>query len=262
MFGVSIDCYMKKNLRNLLKILLFLSITPQSGISQSRFPIGLELGITVSQFHTKNVVYESWETSTTKTDPIICPLIGISKEWPLKKHLQITTGLQYQMTGYKSYCYTDFTATEYYSEEWETFKMHKLCFPLSLGYQFKLSKIKPSFYLGLRPNINISGNIYSKYHSIIIYPDRIENMDIENGLNLFDKTEYFIPPKRIINQFCFGLSTSIRQHIKIDINYNIGYNYYKEIFVSRGMRSTYTWSEKTSIPSCDYAITIQYIFNN
>jgi hypothetical protein len=251
----------KTNLRDLLKILFLLLIYPQIGISQSKSSIGFELGIAISQFKTENVVYESGETRTTKIRPIISPLIGISKDWPLKKHFQITTGLQYQIAGYKSYCYTDYTATEYYSEEWETFKMHKLCFPLTLGYIFKIGKISPSFYLGVRPNIILSGNIWSKYHSIIIYQDRTDNMDVENELNLFDRNEYFIPPKRISNQFCFGLSTSIGQHIKFNINYTIGYNYYKNIYVSRGNYSTYTWSEKTSIPSCDYIISLKYILN-
>ena len=253
---------MKINHCNLLKIILLWLITSQSGISQSKSLVGLELGIGFSQFKTENIIYQDGETITTTINPIISPLIGISKDWKLTKHLQITTGLQYQMAGKKSYSYTDYTATEYYSEEWETFKMHKLCFPLTLGYTFKIGKIKSSFYLGVRPNIILSGNIWSKYHSIIIYPDRIDNMDIENELNLFDKNEYFIPPKRIFNQFSFGLSTSVKQHFKIIFNCNIGYNYYKNIYVSRGNYSTYSWSEKTSIPGCDYVISLQYIINS
>jgi|WetSurMetagenome_2_1015567.scaffolds.fasta_scaffold00276_20 hypothetical protein len=253
---------MKKNLYNSLKILFLLLISSQSGISQSKSPFGFELGVTFSQFKMENTDYQSWETLTTEINPVISPLITISKYWLLTKHLQIITGLQYQMAGNRSYSYSDYTATTSYSEEWGTLKMHKLCLPLTFGYLFNSGKLKPFLYLGVRPNILLSGHIYSKYHGVIAYPDRNENIDYENEQNIFEKNEFFIPPKRIFNQFSVGLSTSINQHIRINLNYNLGHNYYKNIFVSRGNYSTYTWSEKTSIPGCDYVIGMQYVFNN
>lgn len=242
-----------------LKILFLLLIPSQSGISQSIFPLGLETGITFSQFRTENAISQYGETITTTINPVISPLIGISKYRPLTKHLQITAGLQYQMDGKKSYSYTDYTATTSYSEEWGIIKMHKLCLPVTFGYLFNSGKLKPYLYLGVRPNIILSGNIYYKYHGIVVYPDRNEPVDSENKQNLFDRNEYYIPPKRILNQFSFGFSTSISQRIKINFNYNIGYNYYKNIYVFKGNYSTYTWSEKTSIPASDYVISVKYI---
>ena len=245
-----------------LSVLLIIFLTFQSlGLSQTTSNFGLEAGITFSQFPDENIVYESYETRTTKINPIISPLIGISKNWQLRKHIKFTTGLQYHMAGYKSYCFTDYTATEYYSEDWETFKMHKLCTPLTLGYVFKLGKIKPAFYLGVRPNIILSGNIYSKYHSIIVYPDRIDNMDIEDERNLFEENEHYVPPKRVFNQLSFGLSTLIGQYFTVNLNCNIGHNYYTSMGVIRGNHSSYTWSENTSIPGSDYVICIQYYFS-
>lgn len=253
---------MKIEISNLLKIVIFLSNIPQFGISQPKSQIGFELGISISQFHTENVLYESWGTRiTTKTNPIISPLAGISKEWLLRNHFQITTGLQYQMSGYKSYSLTDnLPYTDDYYEDWEIFKLHKFCFPLTIGYQFNLYKIKPSLYLGVRPNLILSGKINRKHHGIITRPDRIDYEDHEEDYNLFNKDRYYIiPPKRIFNQFCIGFSSSIRQRYKIDFNYNIGYNYYKEMHTSTGNHGNTTWSEKKSMPSCDYILIMQYL---
>jgi len=256
---VSIDKKMKIKISNLLKLVIFLSNIPQFGISQPKSQIGFELGISISQFHTENVYYESWGTRiTTKTNPIFSPLAGISKEWLLRNHFQITTGLQYQMSGYKSYSLTDnLPITDGYSEEWEILKIHKFCFPLTLQYQFKLFKIKPSIYFGVRPNLILTGKINIKHQDFITPPDRIEYN--EYGYNLFRDGYFIIPPKRIFNQFCFGFSSSIRQRYKIDFNYNMGYNYYKEMHTSTGNHGNTTWSEKKSIPSCDYILILQYL---
>jgi hypothetical protein len=251
---------MKIKLSILLKILIFLSNIPQFGISQPISPVGFELGISISQFHTENVIYESWETRTAKTNSIISPLIGISKEWLLRNHFQIKTELQYQMAGYKSYCLTDYVITDDYSEDWEILKIHKFCFPLTLGYQFKLYKIKPTLYLGVRPNLIVSGKINRKHHSIITRPDRIDYEDQEYDLSLFNKDGFYLnPPKRIFNQFCFGFSSSIGQRYKIDFNYSIGYNYYELIHTSTGNYGNITWSEKKPMPGCDYILVMRYL---
>jgi hypothetical protein len=67
-----------------------------------------------------------------------------------------------------------------------------------------------------------------------------------------DLFDYYIPPKRFVNQYTLGLSTELGQHIKINLNYNIGHNDYNDF------RSTF----KTSIPSSDYIIIVQYFLNS
>jgi hypothetical protein len=250
------------NFYNFLKILCLLIIPSHFGFSQSKSQIGLELGITFSQFKTGNSISQYGETITTTINPVISPLIAISKEWTLNKHLQIITGLEYQMTGKRSYSYTDYTATTSYIKEWETLKMHKFCLPITFGYLFNIGKFQPFLYFGVRPNLVLSGSIYSKFHEIVVLSEGYENtIDDSNKQNIFDKNEYFIPPKRIFNQLRFGFSTLISQNIKISFNFNKGHNYYKNVFVSRGNYSTYTWTEKTSIPSNDYVISLIYILN-
>jgi hypothetical protein len=228
-------------------------------ISQSKSQVGIELGIAFSQFKTGNEISQYGETTTTTIKPVISPLIGISKDWPLTKHLRIITGLQFQMTGKRSYTYTYFPMTASYSKEWQTIKMHKLCLPVLLGYEFRIGNFKPSLYLGLRPNILLAGSTYWKFHEIVVLSPGDENsIDFNESQNVFEKNEYYIPPKRIFNQFCVGLSMSINQNFKININYNMGHNYYTSIFVEHGNYSTYSWREKISIPSSDCVISINY----
>jgi hypothetical protein len=245
-----------------LLVLLIIFLTFQFiGLSQTTSSFGLEAGITFSQFSDENIVDDSWETRTTEINPIVSTLIGISKSWLNSKHFQFTSGLQYHLAGNKSYTITDPNATDSYSEEWNTLKMSKLCVPLTLGYLFRIGKLQSSINLGVRPNIILSGNMSYIYHSTIAYEDRIEDNVYEYEQNLFEENDYYIPPKRIFNQFSFGLSTSIGQHFAVNLTYSFGHNYYTSIFVQRGNYSTYTWSENTSIPGSDFVICIQYYFN-
>ena len=256
---------MKTNFCRFLKILFLLLIPSKIAVSQSKSQIGLELGISFSQFKTGNVISQYGETKTTTINPVLSPLIAISRDWTLTKHLQIITGLQYQMTGKKSYSYTDITATSSYIKEWETLKMHKLCLPITFGYLFNLGKFQPFLYLGVRPNLILNGSIYSKFHELVVDMNSgiVNNIDFSNKQNIFDKDEHFVPPKRIFNQISFGLSTSIGQHIKFNINYTFGHNSYENkgnIYRANG--TSYLWSERTSIPSCDYVISVLYILNS
>ena len=166
------------------------------------------------------------------------------------------------MTGKRTYTYTYYPQSTSYSQAWETLRMHKFCLPVSLGYLFRLRNFQPFLYLGLRPNLILSGSTYSKFHEIIVLsPGDQNSIDYNDKQNIFDKNEYYVPPKRIYIQYSVGLSTSISRRLKININYNIGHNYYTSIFISRGNYSTYSWREKISIPGSDYVISIRYILN-
>jgi hypothetical protein len=245
---------------NFLTILFLLLIPSQFGFSQSKTQFELVLGITFSQFKTENPISQYGETITTTINPVFSPLIGLVKPWTLTKHIQIATGLQYQMAGKKSYTYTEYAATTSYSKEWEIIIIHKLCMPVTIGYLFP-GKLKTCFYLGVRPNIILSGNIYYKYHGIVVYPDRNESVDSENKQHFFDKNDQITSPKRIFNQLSFGFSTSLNQHIKLNFNFSTGHNYYENVYLFRGNYSTYTWSEKRSIPANDYFIGLEYSLN-
>jgi len=240
----------------------------QTSIAQNVSIFGLELGISFSQFPTKSEWDEIAKSGTIEINPLISPLIGISKEWIIFKHLQITFGAQYQMSGDREYKFTKYTwpvINDYY-ENWESIKIHKLSIPITLGYTFKINKIKPSIYFGARPNYILSVNQYSKHH-VHNEPDRPpttpQDTYSEQKLNLYKYTfvsitpyVHYNPPKRLLNQLCLGVSTSIGQNIKINLSYNLGhYSYTWDYDYGYG-----AFTETIVLPGSDYILSLQYNF--
>jgi hypothetical protein len=235
----------------ILTLLIILLACSQIGMTQPVHIIDLDIGITFSQFPTRGEWTSFHEVGT---DPLLRPIIGISKEWTLKKHLQLASGLQYQMAG------TKYHELIFYGQ-WEEgtfvyYKLQKLCFPLTLGYIFKIGTLKPSCYLGVRPNLILS----AKMDDISTDTQMGPHWSNQHRNDLFD---YYIPPKRFVNQFTLGLSTELGQHIKINLNYNIGHNDYTDFTTNTFITgATHSHIIKTSIPSSDYIISVQYFLNS
>jgi hypothetical protein len=135
-------------------IWFFLITLSQISIAQSSYLFGIELGISISQFPDNSRWDEISRSGTIEINPLISPLLGISKDWTFVKHIQISCGLQYQRSGYRKYEYTKYTWPVFniYYETWRTIKIHKICAPISLGYKFKVNKVIPQIYFGTRPN--------------------------------------------------------------------------------------------------------------
>jgi len=166
--------------------------------------------------------------------------------------------LQYHLTGTKSYYLVQDLSGAIldYSETQENLKIHKICLPQTLGYVFKLGKLQPSFYLGMTPNFIFSCSIDHKQHNHY----RISNQypGVEDD---YYETKILLNPQKLITQFCVGFSTSMGQHFKINLNYNLGHNYYTNRITYNGNYSHYTYTENISIPSSDYIVSMQYKFN-
>jgi hypothetical protein len=254
---------------NKLKLLAGILVFSQITMAQTVSTFGLELGISFSQFPTNNKITQGGIAFTSKTNPLIGPLFGISKDWTFLKHYNFTSSIQYQMAGTKSYHRDQnlSVGTTGYGESWEKLRIHKICVPLTLGYLFKIGELKSSFYLGVRPNIWLSANVDFKYHDHFsidssyggvpdYYPETVRTNLFSANKNKYDK-----PPKRIVFQLVFGFSSSIGQHIRINLCYNIGKNYSTSTQFIIGMHSSYSYPVKESIISSDYIINVQYIFN-
>jgi Outer membrane protein beta-barrel domain len=228
----------------------------QIGFAQTVSSFGLEVGISFSQFprHEVNDFINNG-FQKIKINPLIGPLIGISKNWILSKYFHLTSGLQYQMAGRRYHYYTRSQNIYDKSDEWKNLTIHKICLPLALGYIFRVGKTKPSIYLGVRPNIWLSAKVLNKYQG---YDSHIEIRE-----NLFDKIAAYVddykPPKRLLCQFSTGLSSPVGQHLQININFNYGHNYYVATYSPTGAH--YTITQETSITSSDYIISIVYYFN-
>jgi hypothetical protein len=230
---------MVTKLYKLLLVTAFL-VFSQPGFAQNISTLGLELGITFSQF-------PKWEyqnmANTKITDyPLPGPMIGISDKWELSKHFYVTSGFQYQMAGRIYHIYEKYNN---YSSS-DNITIHKICIPLDLGFGFKIGKFKPSFYLGLRPNIWLAAKETDGY----------------SKQDLFQKgSDGGKPPKRLLCQFSTGFSCPAGRHLQINGNFNYGNNYYVTTSWYHGNYSNFPVTLKTSIPSSDYVISAVYYFN-
>ena len=238
-----------------LIICFLLANLSQISMAQNASIFGLELGMCFSQFPNKSEWNEIAKSGMIEIDPLISPLLGVTKDWIIFKHFQITFGAQYHMSGYRKYEYTEYTwpVINDYFENWEKIKIHKFCLPITLGYTFKINKVKPSIYFGMRPNYIFSANKYSKQH-IHNEPDRPSSVPqdeySEENMNLYDYT------KRMQNQLCVGISTPVGQNVKINLSYNLGRSSYT-VVTDWGYGAV---TETTDLPDSDYVLSIQYNF--
>jgi Outer membrane protein beta-barrel domain len=252
-----------------LLICFILLILTKICTAQNGSIVGVDLGMSFSQFPTKSDWDEIDKSGTIKINPLISPLLGVTKEWNIFRHFQIKCGVQYQMSGARNYEYTKYTwpvINDYY-ETWEKIKIHKFCIPITLGYTFKIDKVRPCIFFGTRLNYILSANEYSKQHtrnepdtpSIPLDEYSEQNMNLYNSnlvVPTFAQYVHYIPPKRIFNQLCVGVSTAIGQNIKINLSYNLGRNSYT-VVTDWGYG---TVTETTDLPASDYVLSIEYNF--
>lgn len=240
-----------------LRLAAVFLVFSQIAVAQTVSTLGLELGISFSRFpkHETGVILNNGFYKI-KDNPLPGPLIGISKYWNLSKHLQLTSGLQYQIAGTRYHYYQRSGNPYDKNDSWINLTIHKICIPLDLGYGFKIGKIRPYLYLGVRPNIWLSAKEYNGY-------ENYDGIRAGGKENLFDNNfgSDYKPPKRLVFQYSIGLTTPIGQHIKINLSYNIGHNYSKDLYVYHGNHSNFSYPVKKSIISSDYIISVVYYFN-
>ena len=246
------------NIKEKYIVLFGAIVIPTCGISQNKLIPSMEVGLSFSQFPSKNTVV-TWQISdstVTKTNPLTGPLIGISTKFHLTECFKINFGFIYQLTGTKTYSYSQSTASNIYPvsffKDWLDLKIHKVCIPILLGFEFNFKKIRPVIFIGTKPNFIISAKLHEKsFHSQWTEP-------IKTTTNLFSKKADYQPPKRIINQLSFGFMIPIGQNLKVSLSYNLGHNHYTNTYWVRGNYSQVPYDVKTSIRSSDYILSVQY----
>ena len=240
----------KKNTMKKLFLVSIVAFTLTAVHGQTTLKYAPELGLAFSQFP-KNNSYS--ENGTMTTTPLYSPLIGGITELTIKKHLQFTTGLEYQMTGQRFHSHQNgynIYNGNYTSDTWEKQTFHKLCFPMTVGFKFKIWKLQPSLFAGYRLNYFFAGKYYSE--SVVDHDNPARNTTTENEFNPFDGDKLEWPIRHFNNQFLYGISTSIGQHLKISFTFNSGRQFsYKESAISCFFYS---------FPNNDYLTTVTYLF--
>jgi len=246
-----------------LSILMVLILFSQFCLGQTKINFGAEVGVSISQFP-KNNSYNIMSTDEVMTNKnsIISPLFGLTCQLIIKKHLLLSGGIQYQMTGTKYHYHRDGqipripgAAVFYYTHDiWENQTFHKLCLPLTIGYTFKLGKIQPAVFVGMRPNLFLTGTHY--YKSVIDATDNTEDQIKENEYNPVSSDQSGTPIKRLNNQFLIGFSALIREQLKISLTYNqgtgINYSEYEQV----GWEPHYSYFKNS-----DFGLNITYFLS-
>jgi len=139
----------------------------------------------------------------------------------------------------------------YTSDTWENQTFHKLCLPLTIGYTFKIWKIQPTVFVGLRPNLFLTGKYY--YKSVFDATDNTEDQFRENEYNPVDQAE--IPINRLNNQLLIGFSTLIGEQLKISLTYNKGQEIHYSEYEQYGWEKHYSY-----LKNSDYGLSLSYFF--
>ncbi len=196
--------------------------------AQASFSYGPELGLSVSQLW-------HWNTQKLKTgekiesdSPLLGPSIGFYGQLAFKSGLFIQGTIGYQFTGTKSYSkreesiprITNHTILFYYSTEYrKKNSLHKIEMPLSIGYVFNNTHLKPAIYIGGSFNWLLKGTYSSK--SKYWRSEPLRNESYEESINLLDKKLYH-PLKPLSFQLLLGVSIYASSNLKLSFNANYG----------------------------------------
>lgn len=213
---------------NKIFILVILLTISKFGLTQIWYNYGIELGPSFSQFSKSDSYIESTDRVTIKSNPIISPLIGLTGQLIIKKHLQVSIGLQYQMIGMQYNYHRDGRiprnnnpALFYYTQDDNEKQLfHKLCIPLIFGYKFKVLKMQSTIFIGYRLNRFITGE-YSFKTNFNATIDS-EDYKYEYKFNPVNPNETAFTMITYSQQFLIGISTSLGQHITISFYFNKG----------------------------------------
>lgn len=246
-------------LKKLLPIVLFIAFS-QTTYCQVSFNYGPELGVTIPHLPALQNSNPQGEEISETYFPIISPLIGFQSQATFCEHLQLTAGLQYQITGTNFHSHSDGSdirddgSGTYYTytyDMWEKQRFHKITLPVTVGYKFTIGRFTPTIYTGLRPNLYVTGTY--AYNTEYVATDNAEPGASENEFNPLSKLEARTPMAHCQYQITSGLSTEIGPRIKIAINYSRG----PEIYYAE--KSTSKESDYISMINQDFSISLTYL---
>lgn len=239
--------------------------------------IGIEAGFTLAQSadkHNRAEYYAGYIdlALTSKysfiTNPTLGFLIGTTAEWKIRKNLNLISGLQIQNINTRYHISgTIFdNMSRWNFEEWGKENLNKMSLPVTLGYTFKIGRIKPSINMGVSFNYYLLGKINQKVNNSFFsfYDSQTSNWTSDETINPFKADEmYFDSAKRFVTQMIIRLSTAIGKNLSINASCNIGLNNScKNTYKFRGNHSTSYSYQYTRISNSDFAVSICYnIFN-
>jgi hypothetical protein len=213
-------------IKNYIVLLIILLGYPELGLSQPVFRFGPELGTAFSRVPSFKSYYLGFFEVEEKTLPIGGTVAAIHSELTFDGRFLTTLGLQYQHTGQRHFYYAEEVNgfipnnTNVRSESiWEDQTYHKLALQLTAGYAFKLGHARVSAYVGIRPNLFLSGK--HRYEILTQNTDgtfRGHSMEYDP----VDPSQIQTPIERVSRQVLAGISTTVGKSLKLNLSFNKG----------------------------------------
>jgi hypothetical protein len=214
-------------------ILLFLLSIPAFTFAQTALNYGPEIGVSFSCLPQIKKENTTRGQSKIRNLPLPGPMFGFSGILTLNKNIQISLGMQYQISGNRDRYTSARLAIDNQGnatggtdrvEMVENLTLHKVCLPLTLGYTFGMLRLKPAFYLGARPNYFLTG----KYHSRVIvdFEDNSNDLFTETIYNPVSPQQAAVPVSRVNLQLLAGISTQVGKRIRANLSVSRGQHLY------------------------------------
>jgi hypothetical protein len=184
--------------------------------AQVRFQAGPEIGYAI-RYLPQQHSYRTDEGESVKEIylPKFNPVLGFNGAMRLGNHGIVQASLQYQLTG--SVIKIQFEATDslgtYRSVYSYSHRFHKLCLPLTLGYDFPLGKFRPFIALGYRAGVVVYGQEVR----------RLQYQDFEDRSNDTDEKHEFRPRiDRWAGQLLLSVGTQWKDQFCLSLNAAVG----------------------------------------
>ncbi|MGZ5282294.1 MAG: outer membrane beta-barrel protein [Bacteroidia bacterium] len=196
----------------------------QSSFSQVKLLSGPEFGINMSGLPHRSIYNNKPYWTRVETDlPVVRPVFGIWGKAVYGKHFYANVGLQYLWVGMKYHSIREgkkiLTNEDYTDETREQQIFQKISIPIALGYQFKIKKLKPGIFLGIKKEYYTYG--YHQYENVYTVEGNPDERILFYEYKPFDKTQFSTPAKRWNTGYFAGISFGIKEKINLNLSYTL-----------------------------------------
>ncbi len=203
-------------------LILFLGICPYS-FTQNLISAQIEAGVNVSGIPdiSENFRYI----------PKVSPVLGYWTQLNMGNRFSLNIGAQYLKVGYSSYDknHRENEFLNYTSEDWESYTLTKISVPLNVAYHFKIRTRESAFFVGVKRNYFLKGDIESRSR-FIDHNDASRNSDELYRDDPFKKGVFINSMSRMNNGLVMGFSTAIKEQLGLNFIYSMR----QESIYSRG----------------------------
>ena len=233
----------------LLHMMLF-----HASFAQSKIHWFSELGVN-SGFTVSSKEENGFDKRSEKTEGLLSPLVGAWVGLYQSRHLYFNLGVQFNWTGRKfteerqSYDYLNDRI--YNTKEVEELKVYKLSFPIILGYQGSIRKLKIRGFGGYKMVQYASG----RYEIETSGPD----YHLTKSYNPFNNRDLDIRARRNTDEYTVGAGFFLNPRMEVITSFSTGGFIY---FAEKNGTSPSSNGYSHRYSASDLSVTVRYLMNS